>query len=51
MKRLYHSFLMSTQSFKVKWYCMILIPFFFGLVEDTLDIDKWLDEDRRHRSS
>lgn len=27
------------------WY------FFVGLVEDPLNIDKWLDEDRQYRSS
>lgn len=29
---------------------MIVMPF-FGLVEDTLDIDKRLNEDRQYRSS
>lgn len=48
MKRLYHSFLMSTRYFKVEWRDC---DTFFGLVEDTLNIDKWPDEDRQYRSS
>lgn len=30
---------------------ILFFLFFFGLVEDMLNIDNWLDEDRQHRSS
>lgn len=48
MKGVYHSYLMSTQYVKVEGHDC---DTFSSLVEDTLNIDNWVDEDRQYRSS
>lgn len=46
------SFIFNVNAIPLKCSGMIVILFFFfGLVEDMLNIDNWLDVDRRYRSS